>query len=140
MRELLRAKARAAMQKRDSSIQDAILDKLQEERKPVTVVIINGFQIKGRISASDRHVVVMDTDGKQQIVYKHAISTIRPRLTVAREKSALRGSVTPGAAHQTKYTALTWIIVSMGSVPVVFGFFTLSFLAALFKALAGLAG
>ncbi|MCI9187773.1 MAG: RNA chaperone Hfq [Oscillospiraceae bacterium] len=66
------------MQKRDSSIQDAILDKLQEERKPVTVVIINGFQIKGRISASDRHVVVMDTDGKQQIVYKHAISTIMP--------------------------------------------------------------
>ena len=66
MRELLRAKARAAMQKRDSSIQDAILDKLQEERKPVTVVIINGFQIKGRISASDRHVVVMDTDGKQK--------------------------------------------------------------------------
>ena len=38
------------------------------------------------------------------------------------------------------YTALTWIIVSMGSVPVVFGFFTLSFLAALFKVLAGLAG
>jgi hypothetical protein len=35
---------------------------------------------------------------------------------------------------------LTWIIVSMGSVPVVFGFFTLSFLAALFKVLAGLAG
>ena len=53
---------------RDSSIQDTILDKLQAERKPVTVVIINGFQIKGRISASDRHVVVMDTDGKQQIV------------------------------------------------------------------------
>ena len=36
---------------RDSSIQDTILDKLQAERKPVTVVIINGFQIKGRISA-----------------------------------------------------------------------------------------
>lgn len=42
------------------------------------MVIINGFQIEGRISASDRHVVVMDTDVKQQIVYKHAISTIMP--------------------------------------------------------------
>ena len=63
---------------RESSIQDSILAKLQEERKPVTVVIINGFQIKGCISASDRSVVVMDMDSKQQIVYKHAISTIMP--------------------------------------------------------------
>lgn len=52
---------------RDSSIQDTILDKLQAERKPVTVVIINGFQIKGRISASDRHVVI-DSPRKLNVV------------------------------------------------------------------------
>ena len=40
--------------------------------------LMNGFQMRGRITGFDAFVVVLDTDGKQQVIYKHAISTVVP--------------------------------------------------------------
>ena len=58
--------------------QDAFLSAVRRERSTVVVFLMNGFQMKGIVRGFDSFVVMLDTDGKQQMIYKHAISTIVP--------------------------------------------------------------
>ena len=60
------------------NVQDLFLLRAREDRLNVTVFLMNGFQMRGIITGYDPFVVVLDTDGKQQVIYKHAISTIVP--------------------------------------------------------------
>lgn len=60
------------------NLQDAILDEVMKEKVPVTLFLMNGFQMRGVIINFDSFVVVLVTDGRQQMIYKHAISTIAP--------------------------------------------------------------
>ena len=60
------------------NLQDLFLLRAREDRLNVTVFLMNGFQMRGIITGYDPFVVVLDTDGKQQVIYKHAISTIGP--------------------------------------------------------------
>lgn len=61
-----------------TALQDELLDEITEQKVPVTVFLMNGFQIRGMILDHDDAVLVLEADSKQQIVYKHAISTIIP--------------------------------------------------------------
>ena len=60
------------------NLQDTFLNRSRLERIPVTVIMVNGFQMRGEIRGFDSFVVLVDTEGKQQMIYKHAISTITP--------------------------------------------------------------
>ena len=60
------------------NLQDAILNEVRRDRVPVTLFLMNGFQLRGIITGFDSFVVVLVTDGKQQMIYKHAISTLAP--------------------------------------------------------------
>ena len=60
------------------NLQDVFLNQARKERIPVTVYLTNGFQFKGIVKGFDNYIVVLDCDSKQNIVYKHAISTIIP--------------------------------------------------------------
>ena len=60
------------------NLQDGFLNHVRREHIPVTVFLINGFQLRGFITAFDNFMICLDTDGKQQIIYKHAVSTIVP--------------------------------------------------------------
>ena len=60
------------------NLQDAILSEVRRDRVPVTLFLMNGFQLRGIITGFDSFVVVLVTDGKQQMIYKHAISTLAP--------------------------------------------------------------
>ena len=60
------------------NLQDAILNEVRRERVPVTLFLMNGFQLRGIITGFDSFVVVLVSDGKQQMIYKHAISTMVP--------------------------------------------------------------
>ena len=60
------------------SQQDVFLNFARKERVPVTLFLVNGFQIKGTVKGFDNFTVVMDSEGRQQLIYKHAISTIVP--------------------------------------------------------------
>ena len=60
------------------NLQDSILNEVRKERVPVTLFLMNGFQLRGTITGFDSFVVVLVTDGKQQMIYKHAISTLAP--------------------------------------------------------------
>lgn len=60
------------------NLQDSFLNQARRERALVTVFLMNGFQMKGYVRGFDSFVVTLDSDGKQMMIYKHAISTIIP--------------------------------------------------------------
>ena len=61
-----------------SNFQDSILNEVRREKVPVTLFLMNGFQLRGTVTAFDSFVVVLVSEGKQQMIYKHAISTLAP--------------------------------------------------------------
>ncbi|KAB2954210.1 RNA chaperone Hfq [Heliorestis acidaminivorans] len=65
------------------NLQDAFLNQVRKENLLVTIFLVNGFQIKGMVKGFDSFTVFLDVEGKQQMVYKHAISTIMPSRTVS---------------------------------------------------------
>ena len=65
-----------------TALQDYLLDEISSGKIPVTVFLMNGYQIKGLILDHDDAIVVLDVEGRQQIIYKHAISTIIPVRTL----------------------------------------------------------
>ena len=64
--------------KKIANLQDLFLLSARRARMPVTVFLVNGFQMRGIVTGFDSFVVVLESDGKQQMLYKHAISTIVP--------------------------------------------------------------
>ena len=60
------------------NLQENFLNQARKENVPVTIHLVNGFQIKGMIRGFDQFTVVIDAMGRQQMVFKHAISTITP--------------------------------------------------------------
>lgn len=64
------------------NIQDTLLNQIRREKQTVTFFLMNGFQMKGVVRSFDSFVVILETEGKQQMIYKHAISTIVPTTTV----------------------------------------------------------
>ena len=60
------------------NLQDVFLNQARKEKTPVTIYLTNGFQFKGTVRGFDSFTVILDADGKQNLVYKHAISTIAP--------------------------------------------------------------
>ena len=64
------------------NLQDTFLNQVRKENIGVTIHLVNGFQIKGNVKGFDNFTVVLDVMGKQQMVYKHAISTIIPAKAV----------------------------------------------------------
>ena len=64
------------------NIQDHYLNQLRKERIAVTVFLTNGFQLRGVVKAFDNFTVLLETEGKQQLIYKHAISTFAPSRNV----------------------------------------------------------
>ncbi len=66
------------MSKSQINLQDTFLNYVRKEKTAVTIFLVNGFQIKGLVKGFDNFTVVVEIDGKQQLVYKHAISTVAP--------------------------------------------------------------
>jgi len=60
------------------NIQDNYLNQLRKNNIFVTVFLLNGFQLKGLVKSYDNFTVLFESDGKQQLIYKHAISTFAP--------------------------------------------------------------
>ncbi len=71
------------MQKTGVNLQDVFLNQIRKDATMVTIHLCNGFQIKGLVKGFDSFVILIDTEGKQMMVYKHAVSTITPQKTVS---------------------------------------------------------
>ena len=61
------------------NLQEIFLTRARKENVPVTMFLINGFQLRGTVTGFDCFTVVLDCDGRQNVIYKHAISTIAPQ-------------------------------------------------------------
>lgn len=66
------------MSKGQLNLQDTFLNLVRKDKTPVTIYLVNGFQIKGIVKGFDNFTVIVEMDQKQQLVYKHAISTVAP--------------------------------------------------------------
>jgi host factor-I protein len=64
------------------NLQDTFLNQLRKDNIPVTIYLVNGFQLKGLIKGFDQFTVVLENDGKQLLVYKSALSTITPARSI----------------------------------------------------------
>lgn len=60
------------------NLQDAFLNKVRKENATLTIYLSNGYQLKGTVKGFDNYIIMLEIDGKQQIVYKHAILTMHP--------------------------------------------------------------
>ncbi|GAA0461846.1 RNA chaperone Hfq [Alkalibacillus silvisoli] len=61
-----------------ANVQDAYLNKLRKEKVQLTVFLTNGFQLRGIIKSFDNFTILIETEGRQQLIFKHAISTFAP--------------------------------------------------------------
>ena len=64
------------------NLQDSFLNRVRREKQQVTLFLMNGFQMKGRVTGFDSFVVMLESDGRQQMIFKHAISTVVPARAV----------------------------------------------------------
>lgn len=60
------------------NLQDTFLNQVRRDKTVVTMFLMNGFQLHGTVKCFDGFTVILDTEGKQQLIYKHAISTVVP--------------------------------------------------------------
>ncbi|MHB8926246.1 MAG: RNA chaperone Hfq [Bacillota bacterium] len=66
------------MTKSPINLQDAFLNQVRKDNVPITMYLVNGVQLKGMVKGFDNFTVILESDGKQSLVYKHAVSTITP--------------------------------------------------------------
>lgn len=76
-------KERRMCMNKTMNLQDVFLNQCRKEKIAVTIFLTNGFQFKGVVKGFDSYVVILDCEGKQQLVYKHAISTIVPAKSIS---------------------------------------------------------
>lgn len=60
------------------NLQDIFLNRVRKDNNPITIFLLNGYQLKGQVKGFDNYTIVLESDGKQNLIYKHAISTIVP--------------------------------------------------------------
>ena len=65
------------------NLQDLFLNQARRDRSVITMFLMNGFQLHGIVRGFDSFTVVLESDGKQQLIYKHAISTGVPPKPIA---------------------------------------------------------
>ena len=68
-----------------NNLQDIFLTKARKQGVPLTVFLVNGFQMRGSVTGFDSFTVVLLSEGRQQMIYKHAISTVAPARPVSLE-------------------------------------------------------
>jgi len=68
--------------KNNINLQDVFLNQVRRENIQITIYLVNGFQLKGYVKGFDNYTIVLDSEGKQQMIYKHAVSTISPVVPV----------------------------------------------------------
>ena len=67
---------------KQKNMQEFFLNELRKNNTFVTIFLLNGFQLKGLIKSYDNYTVLLESEGKQHLIYKHAISTFVPSKAV----------------------------------------------------------
>ena len=74
--------------KQTVNFQDSFLSQARKGRIPLVVFLMNGFQLRGILTGFDNFVILLQSEGKQQMIYKHAVSTIVPEHPIPFQEGA----------------------------------------------------
>ena len=74
--ETVRSGREQTKMQKPQNLQEGYLNRARQERLGVTLFLVNGFQMRGYIRGFDNFVVLLEVDGRLQMIYKHAISTV----------------------------------------------------------------
>ena len=77
---------------KQQNIQDGFLNSLRKEKTPVIIYLMSGVKLTGRIRSFDKFAVILDSNGTEQLIFKHAISTV----VIYRSNHAAVSSAPPG--------------------------------------------
>ncbi|MBU5426608.1 RNA chaperone Hfq [Tissierella pigra] len=64
--------------KQNINLQDVFLNRARKDNISIIIFLVNGYQIKGQVKGFDNYTLILESEDKQQLIYKHAISTIIP--------------------------------------------------------------
>lgn len=65
-----------------NNIQDFLLNQARKEKQLITIYLSNGVPLKGKVLSFDNYTIIIENDGKQSMIYKHAITTIIPEKSI----------------------------------------------------------
>src|SRR6478735_11542032 len=95
-----------SMDKPAQNIQDAFLNNARKEKGVITIYLLSGVKLSGRIKSFDKYSLVLETNNQEQLIFKHAISTVVTQKSAhsyssnANSQAAAQGGLTPGVpAH-----------------------------------------
>ncbi len=71
---------------KNMNLQDAILNYVRKEKAFVSIYLTSGLHFKGNVIGFDNFVIILDCDGRQQMIYKHAVSTVVPGKNIRLDK------------------------------------------------------
>ncbi|MBO5098593.1 MAG: RNA chaperone Hfq [Clostridia bacterium] len=71
---------------KSTNLQDAILNYVRKEKAFVSIYLTSGLHFKGNVIGFDNFVIILDCDGRQQMIYKHAVSTVVPGKSIRIDK------------------------------------------------------
>jgi host factor-I protein len=92
----------APMEKQAQNIQEAFLNNARKDKTPLTIYLMSGVKLSGRIKSFDKYSVILETSNQEQLIFKHAISTVvvsKPFHAPSHSNSASVSGVSAGAAH-----------------------------------------
>jgi host factor-I protein len=87
------------------NIQDSFLNTARKERLSITIYLLSGVKLTGRIRSFDKYSVVLEANGQEQLIFKHAISTV------------VMGRAMPHSAHSEPRATAVPVASSAGSAP-----------------------
>ena len=73
---------------RHINLQDDFINRIRKKKVMVTLYLVNGVQLRGTVSAFDNFTLLLDVNGRQQLVYKHAVSTVTPSVNLSLEEAS----------------------------------------------------
>jgi len=85
------------MDKPAQNIQDSFLNTVRKEKTHVTIYLMSGVKLSGKIKSFDKYSLVLESNAQEQLIFKHAISTV----VMTRSSSAITGSGAGNTAHAT---------------------------------------
>lgn len=67
---------------KEKNLQDLYLNAARKEKIDVTIFLTNGFQIRGTVKSFDSYTILVESEGKEQLIFKHAVSTVIPKRSI----------------------------------------------------------
>jgi host factor-I protein len=91
------------MEKLAQNIQEAFLNNARKEKSFLTIYLMSGVKLSGRIKSFDKYSVILETNNQEQLIFKHAISTVVLSKPVHSSAHTTTGAVpgTPQAVPET---------------------------------------